>query len=227
MNASTKTRSALRAALKQEDASLTERLPAEEQKAAATELPESAPAAVAVELKTQTKAAVVSAKPAKASKPKTNGSKAGQARPTTKLRTTKPPSKGQGAAAEVVVAAVPTKDPSAPAKGKAASGGSTSAATSDAPVKKKGRAKAGEVDTTDGKKEKREKVVRDSFSIPANEHRRIKALREQLGKAGRLSSKSEVLRAGLQLLGERNAAELVALLDALPPVTDGKRGKKH
>lgn len=82
-------------------------------------------------------------------------------------------------------------------------------------------------DAGDGKKEKREKVVRDSFSMPASEHRRIKALREQLGQAGKLSSKSEVLRAGLFLLGERSSEELVALLDGLPPVTKAKRTKKH
>ncbi|QDF99591.1 hypothetical protein CJ010_02210 [Azoarcus sp. DD4] len=77
------------------------------------------------------------------------------------------------------------------------------------------------------KVEKTEKVVRDSFSFPASEHRRIKALREQLGKAGRLVSKSEVLRAGLAALDERGPDELAALFDALPPVLKGKRSKKH
>jgi Arc/MetJ-type ribon-helix-helix transcriptional regulator len=76
-----------------------------------------------------------------------------------------------------------------------------------------------------GRKEKREKVVRDSFSIPKSEHAQLKVLRTELAKAGRLASKSEVLRAGLRLLAERSGAELASLIGALPAVPKGK-GKK-
>lgn len=86
--------------------------------------------------------------------------------------------------------------------------------------------KAEKAEKTD-KADKVEKVVRDSFSLPASEHRRIKSVREQLGKSGRLVSKSEVLRVALVALGERSADELAALFDALPPVVKGKRSKKH
>ncbi|HAF56282.1 MAG TPA: hypothetical protein DCL01_13980, partial [Thauera sp.] len=76
-------------------------------------------------------------------------------------------------------------------------------------------------------KDKHEKVERDSFSMPASEHKRIKALREALGKDGVLASKSEVLRAGLALLAEREIAEVARLVAALPKVAKGKRARKH
>ena len=74
--------------------------------------------------------------------------------------------------------------------------------------------------------DKHEKVERDSFSMPASEHKRIKAMREALGKDGVLASKSEVLRAGLALLAERDTADIARLVAALPKVAKGKR-KKH
>jgi len=77
------------------------------------------------------------------------------------------------------------------------------------------------------RKDKHEKVERDSFSMPASEHKRIKALREALGKDGVLASKSEVLRAGLALLAEQDSAEIARLIAALPKVAKGKRARKH
>ena len=77
------------------------------------------------------------------------------------------------------------------------------------------------------RKDKHEKVERDSFSMPASEHKRIKALREALGKDGVLASKSEVLRAGLALLAERDIAEVARLVAALPKVAKGKRARTH
>ena len=73
---------------------------------------------------------------------------------------------------------------------------------------------------------KPEKVVRDSFSMPAVEHKRIKALRAALAKAGCEASKSEVLRAGLALLAARDLKEVIRVVAALPKVKKGKRGKK-
>lgn len=81
----------------------------------------------------------------------------------------------------------------------------------------------GEADRGD----RHEKVERDSFSMPASEHRHIKALREGLGRIGVLATKSEVLRAGLALLAEREPSEIARLIDALPKVAKGKRGKKR
>ena len=80
----------------------------------------------------------------------------------------------------------------------------------------------GEADRLD----KHEKVERDSFSMPAREHKRIKSLREALGKDGMLVSKSELLRAGLALLAEHDTAEIARLVKALPRVAKGKRKKR-
>ena len=83
-------------------------------------------------------------------------------------------------------------------------------------------AESGEAERSD----KLEKVERDSFSMPAREHKRIKALREALGKEGVLVSKSELLRAGLALLAARDTGEIARLVAALPTVEKGKRKKR-
>jgi len=76
-------------------------------------------------------------------------------------------------------------------------------------------------------KEKFEKVARDSFSMPMGEHKRIKALRDALVKAGCEASKSEVLRAGVALLAGRGLGEIIQLISQLPKVPKGKRSKKR
>lgn len=75
-------------------------------------------------------------------------------------------------------------------------------------------------------KEKREKVVRDSFSMPKTEHVGLKTLRTELARAGRICTKSELLRAGLRLVSGRSIESLVKLLDSLPAVPKGKSAKK-
>ena len=71
----------------------------------------------------------------------------------------------------------------------------------------------------------REKVVRDSFSMPKSEHAQLKALRETLAKAGRICTKSELLRAGVQLLLKESTASTLTLVDALVAVPKGKSAK--
>jgi Arc/MetJ-type ribon-helix-helix transcriptional regulator len=71
----------------------------------------------------------------------------------------------------------------------------------------------------------REKVVRDSFSMPKSEHAQLKALRETLAKAGRICTKSELLRAGVQLLLKESTASTKALVEGLVVVPKGKGAK--
>ena len=71
----------------------------------------------------------------------------------------------------------------------------------------------------------REKVVRDSFSMPKSEHAQLKALRESLAKGGRICTKSELLRAGVQLLLKASLADAKALVEGLPVVPKGKGAK--
>jgi len=124
---------------------------------------------------------------------------------------------------------------------KAAPRVSTKAAAQPAPVVVPAEALPAVPETTrpakavraeDGKKAKagkdrHEKVARDSFSMPASEHKRIKALRDALAQAGCEASKSEVLRAGVALLASRGLGEIINLVGELPKVPKGKRGKKR
>ena len=76
------------------------------------------------------------------------------------------------------------------------------------------------------KKERKEKVVRDSFTMPQSEYRKIAEIKETCLKAGLPVKKSEVLRAGLKALGEMNAAQLKRALAGLEKIKTG-RPKKH
>ncbi|MBN9695497.1 MAG: hypothetical protein J0L85_06830, partial [Zoogloea sp.] len=71
----------------------------------------------------------------------------------------------------------------------------------------------------------REKVVRDSFSMPKSEHAQLKLLREALAKAGRICTKSELLRAGVQLLLKETTANTRVLVERLTVVPKGKSAK--
>ena len=75
-------------------------------------------------------------------------------------------------------------------------------------------------------KKKREKVVRDSYSIPKSQYAQLKALRTDLAKTGRIASKSELLRAGLALLFRQSTTAVKELIDALIPAPRGKSAKK-
>lgn len=76
------------------------------------------------------------------------------------------------------------------------------------------------------KKERKEKVVRDSFTMPRSEYRRIAEIKETCLKAGLPVKKSEVLRAGLKALGAMNAAQLKRVLAGLEKIK-AVRPKKH
>ena len=75
------------------------------------------------------------------------------------------------------------------------------------------------------KKEHKEKVVRDSFTMPQSEYRKIAEIKETCLKAGLPVKKSEVLRAGLKALGEMNAAQLKHALAGLEKIKTGRPKK--
>lgn len=75
-------------------------------------------------------------------------------------------------------------------------------------------------------KKKREKVVRDSYSLPKSQYAQLKAMRTDLAKTGRIASKSELLRAGLALLFRQSTMAVKELIDVLTPLPRGKRAKK-
>ena len=76
------------------------------------------------------------------------------------------------------------------------------------------------------KKEQKGKVVRDSFTMPQSEYRKIADIKESCLKAGLHVKKSEILRAGLKELGEMSATQLKQSLSRLEKIRTG-RPKKH
>ena len=214
-----KTKSALRSALAQESEALEARLPdpAPESPAPAVEVAEAA--ALEVPAESGAPAVPAVAEPASAEavpvvdeKPKAAPVKAAKAAPKAAAPKTATPK----------VAKVPAK-----------------AVTTTEAVEKKAKAVKPEKSAKAPKVEKtakaakvakpvkpvREKVVRDSFSMPKSEHAQLKALRETLAKAGRICSKSELLRAGVQLLLKESTASSRALIEALVVVPKGKSAK--
>ena len=67
-----------------------------------------------------------------------------------------------------------------------------------------------------------EKLVRDSFTMPEADFALVATLKERALKKGRAAKKSELLRAGLQLLGQQSPAALVAALERLQPIKTGR-----
>lgn len=69
--------------------------------------------------------------------------------------------------------------------------------------------------TVDAGKQKKIKLVRDSYSIPETEHKQIAALKKRCTDQGKLVKKSYLLRAGLQRLAQMDDNELVAAVDRI------------
>src|SRR3989338_3594381 len=76
------------------------------------------------------------------------------------------------------------------------------------------------------KKEHKVKIVRDSFTMQQSEYQKIAEIKEACLKAGLHVKKSEVLRAGLKALCEKNDAQLKQSFRALEKIRTG-RPKKH
>jgi len=72
------------------------------------------------------------------------------------------------------------------------------------------------------KRVKKEKVVRDSFTMPKTDYEKLGELKQKCLSAGVAVKKSELLRAGLLLL---EAAPLAELLDAIAAVETVKTGR--
>ncbi|TCK96959.1 hypothetical protein [Paraburkholderia sp. BL9I2N2] len=76
------------------------------------------------------------------------------------------------------------------------------------------------------KRAKKEKVVRDSFTMPKPDYEKIAALKRKCLNAGVSVSKSELLRAGLLLLDSAPTAEsLLAAVSAVETVKTGRPAK--
>ena len=69
---------------------------------------------------------------------------------------------------------------------------------------------------------KKPKLVRDSFTIPKNEYGNIEALKQRTALLGNPAKKSELIRAGIQLLTTLNDAQLRKALAQIPIVKTGR-----
>lgn len=75
------------------------------------------------------------------------------------------------------------------------------------------------------KKEQKVKVVRDSFTMPEGEYRKIAEIKEAALQAGQPVKKSEVLRAGLKALAAMTPAQLKRALAGLEKIKTGRPKK--
>jgi hypothetical protein len=74
-------------------------------------------------------------------------------------------------------------------------------------------------------KEKKPKLVRDSFTIPKYEYSVLDSLKQRAGKLGSPAKKSELLRAGIKALAAMADTAFLAALKAVPAVKTGRPAK--
>ena len=151
----------------------------------------------------------------------------------TTLKTTPPAAPAKAAAAVPAKLAAPAKV-AAPAKKVAPKPAlkkivKKAAPRTKAPVKKAAIAavKAVPAKTATAKpvKEKKPKLVRDSFTIPKAEYSVLAELKQRAGKLGSQVKKSELLRAGIKALAAMADNAFVAALKAVPAVKTGRPAK--
>jgi hypothetical protein len=75
-------------------------------------------------------------------------------------------------------------------------------------------------------KVKKPKLVRDSFTIPKNEYSNIESLKQKSALLGSPAKKSELLRAGIQLLTTLSDAQLRKALAQIPTAKTGRPNKQ-
>lgn len=75
-------------------------------------------------------------------------------------------------------------------------------------------------------KEKKSKLVRDSFTIPKAEYTVLDELKHRAGKLGSSIKKSELIRAGIKALAAMPDAIYLGALKVVPTVKTGRPSKK-
>ena len=76
------------------------------------------------------------------------------------------------------------------------------------------------------KKAGKEKIIRDSFALLESEYRKIAEIKDACLKAGLKVKKSEVLRAGLKVLGSQSVAQWKQSLGGLMKIKTGRQKKR-
>jgi hypothetical protein len=75
------------------------------------------------------------------------------------------------------------------------------------------------------KRARKDKAVRDSFTMPKSDYEKIAALRQKCLDAGVSVKKSELLRAGLRLLESAPSKRLLAAISAVETLNTGRPAK--
>lgn len=78
---------------------------------------------------------------------------------------------------------------------------------------------------TKASKDKKPKLVRDSFTIPKTEYTVLDELKQRTGKLLATAKKSELIRAGIKALAAMSDAALLAALKAVPAIKTGRPKK--
>jgi hypothetical protein len=73
---------------------------------------------------------------------------------------------------------------------------------------------------------KADKVIRDSFTMPASDYESITRIKQRAMKGGVGTNKSEILRAGLAVLDRLTDKELIKVFEKLPKVKPGRPATK-
>lgn len=68
----------------------------------------------------------------------------------------------------------------------------------------------------------KQKLIRDSFTIPKDEYAVLDVLKQRALKAGRSAKKSEILRAGITVLNAMSDSVLLAALSVVPSLKTGR-----
>ena len=66
-------------------------------------------------------------------------------------------------------------------------------------------------------------AIRDTFSMPSTDHQLIDQLRITAAREGRITNKSEVIRAGLQSLVGLSPGQLIVMLNGLEKIRPGRK----
>lgn len=76
-------------------------------------------------------------------------------------------------------------------------------------------------------KQKKIKMVRDSFTMPENDYAKIAELKKKCLMAGEHVKKSELLRAGLTYLTKLSKPDLLKSVKQVEKIKTGRPAKKH
>ena len=120
----------------------------------------------------------------------------------------------------------PTTKPAAKPVIKSVRKPASAVATKNTPAKKKAKpAKPAKVAATETVKEKKPKLVRDSFTMPKLEFAVIDSMKLRAAKLAVPVKKTELIRAGIKALAAMPDADFLAAINAVPNLKTGRPAK--